>query len=133
MHNLGLGGFQMFYHIEEFWGHQCLIQYPASHLTFNRANEFVPILWLLKNLKVVAFVECDSAISEVKSKGSYWKWVGKYGTQRTGKALLRSMLRVRAGWEKAREEGRKRPTLRSISLDGNWDTLEAEKVASGSF
>jgi hypothetical protein len=86
---------------------------------------------LLRNLKVVALVEWDAENLGIRSKEWYSKWVGKKGTQEVTRwlrgSMLRSLMCIRSGWEKAMQEGNKRPAVRSIGVYGTWDILEAQK------
>jgi hypothetical protein len=125
MHNLALPE-QIFTHHVRTWAPQQLLV-PNVHFhppLGDYVGKYVPILWLLKNLKVLACVEWDFDNLDPKIQKFYLNWIRsvpiKQAIAWNRFSLMETFRCIRTGWDTAQKEGRKRPLLKSLDFDGNW-------------
>jgi hypothetical protein len=122
MHNLALPA-QMFYGQELGWGHQCPAHLLPYHVSTKAEDQYVPILWLLRNLKVVGAVEWDFDALDKSIVDWLLGWAKNVGNGAVKKIIQKqleaSLSCVQLGWVKAMKEGRKRPALKIITVNGD--------------
>ncbi|KAN0120175.1 hypothetical protein V8E51_002383 [Hyaloscypha variabilis] len=104
-------------------GHQCPVHLLPYHVSTKADDQYVPILWLLRNLKVVGAVEWDFDALDKSIVDWLLGWAKNVGSGAVKKMIqkqLEALLScVQLGWVKAMKEGRKRPALKIITVNGD--------------